>query len=137
MSASGVQRTFAAARRGVPRLRLSPDNGQSGKIRKTSACDPPGEKPELFEKYLPYAMAMGVENRWSEHFAGVLAGAGQAAEGGYRPTWYCGHSFHSHGVSGFGDNLGSSLSSALSTSSTAPGSSSGSGGGRGGGGGGF
>ena len=90
---------------------------------------PPEEMPELFEKYLPYAMAMGVENQWSEHFASVHTGAAQAAEGGYRPTWYSGHSFHSHGVSGFGDKLGNSLSSALNTSSSAPGSSGGGGGG--------
>jgi hypothetical protein len=54
--------------------------------------------------------------------------AGQA----YQPIWYSGSSWHDHGVSGLGNDLGSSLSNALSTSSTAPGSSSGSGGGGGG-----
>ena len=46
--------------------------------------------------------------------------------------WSSGSSWHDHGVSGLGNDLGSSLSNALSTSSTAPGSSSGSGGGGGG-----
>ena len=30
------------------------------------------ETPELFEKYLPYAMALGVEEKWTEKFAAVL-----------------------------------------------------------------
>ena len=36
----------------------------------------PSEKtPELFEKYLPYCLALDVENEWSEQFANVLARA--------------------------------------------------------------
>lgn len=104
------------------------------------ALHPPDETPELFEKYLPYALALGVENEWSEHFDGILGKAGQV----YQPAWYSGSSWHNHGVSGLGNDLGGSLSGALSTASTAPGSSSGSGGGGfsgggggGGGGGGF
>ncbi len=30
--------------------------------------NPPDRTPELFEKYLPYALALGVEQLWSEHF---------------------------------------------------------------------
>ncbi len=29
------------------------------------------KSPELFEKYLPYAMALRVENRWAQAFAGI------------------------------------------------------------------
>ena len=36
---------------------------------------PPEDTPELFERYLPYAIALGVENRWADRFAGVLAAA--------------------------------------------------------------
>ncbi len=101
--------------------------------------NPPERTPELFEKFLPYALALGVEQAWSEQFAGVLAAAAQApgnAGGGYRPRWYSGRGFHEHGVSGFASNLGSSFSGAIASSSTAPGSSSGSGGGGSSGGGG-
>ncbi len=85
--------------------------------------NPPERTPELFEKFLPYALALGVEQAWSEQFAGVLAAAG------YRPRWYSGRGFHQHGVSGFASSLGGSFSGAIAASSTAPGSSSGSGGG--------
>jgi len=49
--------------------------------------NPPDKTPELFEKYLPYALALDVENEWSEQFADVLAAA---AGGGYQPAWYSG-----------------------------------------------
>src|SRR5690606_22181106 len=34
---------------------------------------PPEKTPELFERYLPYAIALDVENRWAEKFAAILA----------------------------------------------------------------
>ena len=97
---------------------------------------PPDKTPELFEKYLPYALALDVENAWSEKFSDVLAKAGQ--DDGYSPHWYTGTSWRTMGATGFVSRLGSSFSSAISSSSSAPGSSSGSGGGgfSGGGGGG-
>ena len=100
------------------------------------ALHPPDETPELFETYLPYALALGVENQWCEHFAGVLGGAGREGGGGYRPGWYSGGSWR--GVSGLSDSLGGPLAGALGASSAAPGSGGGgfSGGGGGGGGGG-
>ena len=107
--------------------------------------NPPERTPELFERFLPYALALGVEQAWSEQFADVLAGAGKA-EGRtgrhYSPRWYSGSGWHGD----FGD-LNSSLgglSGAVTSASSAPGSSSGSsgggssgGGGGGGGGGGW
>ena len=89
--------------------------------------------PALFEKYLPYALALDVENEWSEQFADVLAKAGEA---GYSPVWYSGRSFSTLGAAGLASSLGGSLAGAISSSSTAPGSSSGSGGGGSSGGGG-
>ncbi|MBN2090897.1 DUF2207 domain-containing protein [candidate division KSB1 bacterium] len=94
----------------------------------------PEKTPELFEKYLPYALAMGVENAWSEKFADVLSKSTQ--EQTYSPGWYSGTNWSSLGVAGFASSLGASFSSAISSSSTAPGSSSGSGGGGSSGGGG-
>ncbi len=94
----------------------------------------PKDTPEIFERYLPYAIALGVENRWADRFAGVLAAAAVQGRQGF--GWYSG----SHGPwdnpGRFASNVGSSLSSAISSASTAPGSSSGSGGGGSSGGGG-
>jgi len=100
------------------------------------SATPPDRTPELFEKFLPYALALGVENRWAEKFDDVLSRAATAVEGGYSPAWYQGRAWTTFGATAFAGSLGSSLSSALSSASTAPGSSSGSGGGGSSGGGG-
>jgi len=89
--------------------------------------NPPDRTPELFERYLPYALALDVEQEWSEQFAGVLAAAVKGDN--YRPVWYSGNNWQSWNMAGFASNLGSSLPGAISSASTAPGSSSGSGGG--------
>jgi hypothetical protein len=95
-----------------------------------NALNPPDKTPELFERFLPYAVALDVENAWAAKFAGVLAvaGAGAAAATG----WYVGsHDWRSDPVS-FADHIGSSLASTISSASTAPGSSGGGGSGGGG-----
>jgi len=94
----------------------------------------PERTPELFEKYLPFALALDVENEWAEGFADVLQQASQAgqAEGGYSPAWYHGTSWSTLGASGFASSVGSSLSHTIASASTAPGSSSGFSGGGGG-----
>jgi uncharacterized membrane protein YgcG len=99
----------------------------------------PDKTPELFEKYLPYAFALDVEQEWSEQFSDVLSKAyGPSADNA--PRWYSGPSWHTLGASAFTSSLGSSLttavSSAASSSSSSPGSSSGGGGGGSSGGGG-
>lgn len=91
----------------------------------------PRRTPTLFERYLPYALALGVEQRWAERFAAVFAAAGAAA-----PAWYHGDDWEAGRVGRFSSSLGSSLESAISSAATAPGSSSGSGGGGSSGGGG-
>jgi uncharacterized membrane protein YgcG len=95
---------------------------------------PPDDTPELFERHLPYAIALGVENRWAERFAGVLAAA--AAQGQQGFAWYSGSHSPWSDADGFTRSVGSSLASSVSSASTAPGSSSGSGGGGSSGGGG-
>jgi uncharacterized membrane protein YgcG len=95
---------------------------------------PPEDTPELFERYLPYAIALGVENRWAVRFAGVLAAAAAAGRQGF--AWYSGSSSPWSDPDGFTRSVGSSLASTVSSASTAPGSSSGSGGGGSSGGGG-
>jgi uncharacterized membrane protein YgcG len=96
---------------------------------------PPEKTPELFEKYLPYALALEVENQWSEQFAGVLAQAGVGGQP-YSPSWYSGSSWDRFDSSRFGSSLGNAFSGAISAASSPPGSSSGSGGGGSSGGGG-
>ena len=96
--------------------------------------NPPEETPELFEKYLPYALAFDVENQWNQRFAKVLQEAGEG--GDYRPGWYHSRSWVSGDVANLGSSLGGAFTGAISSSSTAPGSSSGSGGGGSSGGGG-
>lgn len=99
---------------------------------------PPKATPELFEKFLPYALALDVENEWSEKFSDVLARAATTAgeTDGYQPTWYHGGSWHPSSPAAFAGGLAGSLGGAISSSSTAPGSSSGGGGGGSSGGGG-
>jgi uncharacterized membrane protein YgcG len=96
---------------------------------------PPEKTPELFERYLPYALALDCENEWNAKFASVLAAA--ALAGAAAPVWYSGSHWDAGRTGSFTDSLGSSLSSSVASASTAPGSSSGSsGGGSSGGGGG-
>jgi hypothetical protein len=105
---------------------------------------PPEQTPQVFEKFLPYALALDVEQDWANKFSGVLSAAGAApgsSGSAYTPSFYSGSSWNSFSGAGFAASFGSSLTSAISSSSTAPGSgggggSGGSGGGGGGGGGG-
>lgn len=75
--------------------------------------------PEMFERYLPYAMAFGVEGRWAAAFEEL-----------YRepPDWYSGGGYNGFRPSSFTSRMSSMTSSAGSTLSSSP-SSSGSGGG--------
>ena len=83
--------------------------------------------PDLFEKYLPYAMAFGVEDQWANAFRDIYKDP---------PTWYTGTGrFDS--VS-FGHTISTMSSAAASSMSSSPSGSGGggsSGGGSGGGGG--
>ena len=97
--------------------------------------NPPEKTPALFERFLPFALALGVEQRWMERFAGLFSQLDARGEQ-YRPVWYHGHHWQVHDLGKFSSSLGNSLSSALASSSAAPGSSSGSGGGGSSGGGG-
>jgi uncharacterized membrane protein YgcG len=103
----------------------------------------PEMSPELFEAYLPFAVALGVEKPWSEafeeHMARIMPGRDRGSS--YRPDWYSGDwSSGSLGraTSGMVSSLSSSMSAAMPSSSSSSGSGGGgsSGGGGGGGGGG-
>ena len=103
---------------------------------------PPEKTPELFERHLPYAIVLDIENRWADKFAGVLAAAAAAGAAGQTMGWYSGSGNIWDDPQGFASSVGSSLDSTISSAATAPSSSSGgsggggsSGGGGGGGGG--
>ncbi len=92
----------------------------------------PQKTPELFEQYLPYALALDVENQWAEQFSEVLAAAGQTAgdvASSYQPAWYHGHDWNSFATGAALGALGSALGNAIATSATAPASRGGSSGG--------
>jgi len=99
--------------------------------------NPPEKTPQLFEKYLPYALALGVDQLWAERFSDILSAANQPDGKAYQPTWYNG-SWNSMNLGAATSSLSSSLNTAVTHSVTPPGSSSGGGGGgfSGGGGGG-
>jgi uncharacterized membrane protein YgcG len=86
--------------------------------------------PDTFEKYLPYAMALGVEHHWAQAFAGIVQNP---------PTWYV----SPNGMTGFNPVFFSSSMHGMASDmnqvfvSAPRASSSGSGFGGGGGGGGF
>jgi len=97
--------------------------------------NPPEKTPELFEMMLPFALALGVEQAWSERFAKVLAAIRNPDGGAYSPSWYNGN-WNSSSLSKSTNSLAGGLGSAVSSSVSPPGSSSGGGGGGSSGGGG-
>jgi uncharacterized membrane protein YgcG len=105
---------------------------------------PPEQSPAVFEKFLPYALALNVEQAWAEKFSGVLSAAGTApgsTGSEYTPSFYSASSMNGFSGSSFASSFTSSFTTAIASSSSAPGSgggggSGGSGGGGGGGGGG-
>lgn len=91
---------------------------------------PPERTPELFEKFLPYALALGVDQQWSQQFRDVFASINTPES----PASTLDSSFTSRAA--FATGMGTALVSAISSASTAPGSTSGSSGSSGSGGGG-
>lgn len=105
----------------------------------------PAMTPELFERHLPYAMALGVAQAWIERYEAMAAQAGAPQE--WSPSWYASDRLGGLGrmgrmgglaaVSNLGRNLGGTIaSSARAPSSRSSGGSSFSGGGGSSGGGG-
>ena len=69
---------------------------------------PPEATPQVFEKYLPYALALDVEQAWAEKFSAVLGGSAGipgSTSGGYSPSWYSGAGWSALGAAGFASSL--------------------------------
>lgn len=88
----------------------------------------PENSPELFMQYLPYAVALGVEEKWAKVFEGITIA---------QPDWYEGGNITAFSAGALTSDI-SAFSTALASNSGVSGSSGGgsSGGGGGGGGGG-
>ena len=79
--------------------------------------------PETFERYLPWAMALGVEQNWAKAFEGIVKEP---------PKWYRGRGGGPFRARGFADDLGSLSARAGTVLASAPRRSGGSGFGGGG-----
>jgi uncharacterized membrane protein YgcG len=81
---------------------------------------PPKKTPELFERYLPYAVALDVENAWAKRFEGML----ESAE--MEPTdsaWYRGDSDRRRNPAVLAEFVSKNLSERIASASTPPGTS--------------
>ena len=87
----------------------------------------PEKSPEVFMKYLPYAIAFKVEKEWSKVFEGITMP---------NPTWYEGAHLGAFSAVAFSNDIGAFSSSFARSSGTSGSSGGGSSGGGGGGGGG-
>ena len=86
--------------------------------------------PELFERYLPFAMAFRVESRWAKAFEDLYT---------QPPDWYTGQPgthFHAGSFASDMTQMSTAVGSSMSSSPSGSGGGGGSGGGSGGGGGG-
>ncbi len=90
----------------------------------------PEKNPEMFEKFLPYAMVLGVENEWAKQFEGIY---------NQQPSWYEDSSGRMFNAMILGNMISDFNSSAMTTMTSQPSSAAGGGSGfsGGGGGGGF
>jgi uncharacterized membrane protein len=93
------------------------------------AGNAPAMSIALYEKHLPYAMALGVEDKWSARFSAALAsGLIDPAQRDYQPDWYHSRSSFSTPLA-MSAALAAGLSSATALASSPPSSSSSGGGG--------
>ncbi len=92
----------------------------------------PGFSSDIYETWLPYAIALDLENEWTAKLQRAID-AGTVDRSYSQPAWYRGRG---HSSRHFSNTLANSFNSAIASSSVAPGSSSGSSGGSSGGGGG-
>ncbi len=82
-----------------------------------NALNPPEKTPELFEKFLPYAVALDVENAWAAKFATLLAAAPVTE------TWYSARRDKTDTPAALASYFGEELTQTIASASTPPGSS--------------
>lgn len=74
--------------------------------------NPPDRTPEHFEKLLPYAIALGVEDEWAKQFAAVFDRITAETKQSYHPTWYRGNQYSTGSMGNFGRSFGGSMAAA-------------------------
>ncbi|MCP4376559.1 MAG: DUF2207 domain-containing protein [bacterium] len=94
----------------------------------------PAKTLELFEEYLPYAIALGVEKQWAGQFDHLFNMDMQRS--GTHMAWYAGTGLAAGSASAFASSFSSGFSGAMSSASSSGSGGGGSSGGGGGGGGG-
>ena len=114
---------------------------ETAEKNRLNIVDEPPMTIERFERLLPYAIALGVEKPWSDHFEAELArnAVSDADKGTYSPHWYSGiRSFNSGNIAKAVSGASAGMAAAMVAAQPVQASSSGSGGGgfSGGGGGG-
>jgi len=112
-------------------------------VAEAGRLDAAGREPEvtaaLFERHLPYAMALGVETEWSDkvlHRLTASLGDPDKARQAMQPGWFRMSGGGSIGSAGIAGSLAGGLAGAAAASSSPPSSGGSSGGGSSGGGGG-
>lgn len=122
---------------GIDGLKLYLDLAEKDRMALAGA---PTMSPAHYETLLPYAVALGVEKAWSNHFEAALAQAHTDAVENYHPPWYAESNAGGLGrvaeISQFSSSIASRIENSLPTESGSygSGSSGSSGSGRGGGG---
>ena len=133
------ERAFSSSVESAHTCRTRPDEGVEGFKMFLTAVDSdrlqtiarPDKTPQLFERFLPYAFALGVEHAWRNNSPRCWRRQLRLADRRKHRLFAfvdSGSSFGSFSATNFASSFSSSFSSAISSSSTAPGSSSGSGG---------
>ncbi len=63
---------------------------KSAEENRLNLLNPTDRTPEYYEQLLPFAIALGLENQWSEKFADVLELETPDSKSGksYQPSWY-------------------------------------------------
>ena len=62
---------------------------EEDRLRLYAPSEIPEKNLQLFEDFLPYAVALGCEQQWAEKFEGALQAAGSSlSTGSYRPGFY-------------------------------------------------
>jgi uncharacterized membrane protein YgcG len=81
---------------------------------------PPKKTPELFEKYLPYAVALDVENAWAKRFDGILT---EAMMEEIQRSWYMSEDKERGDPGRLVNFVATSLAETVAAAATPPGSS--------------
>ncbi|MEZ5996419.1 MAG: DUF2207 domain-containing protein [Hyphomonadaceae bacterium] len=118
-------------------FRLYLETAEKLQLNSATVGGPPPMTAERYERFLPYAVALGVEKPWTRHFERLMPE--EAAR--YRPVWMSGGTHHSLGdfnnsvIASMNSGVTSAMPQSSSSSGSGGGGSSGGGGGGGGGGG--